>query len=145
MATRRGKKKVGARRGAAAGKAAGKRRPARKASPAKPARRAASPLKTAPRARKAPATRRAAPRVEAAPPAPAAREERESKDEVLELFRHYDRNGSGSIDAAELARLLEALGAPPSEEELAIALDVVDRNRSGKISWSEFSAWWRGR
>jgi Ca2+-binding EF-hand superfamily protein len=64
---------------------------------------------------------------------------------VLELFRHYDRDGSGSMDAAELARLLEALGMSPSEEDLRVALDVVDRNRSGKISWSEFSAWWKGR
>lgn len=67
------------------------------------------------------------------------------RDEVLEIFRSYDRDGSGSIDRGELASLLEALGMAPSEEDVGIALEIVDRNRSGKVSWPEFSAWWRSR
>ncbi|GMU62910.1 MAG: hypothetical protein AMXMBFR34_46730 [Myxococcaceae bacterium] len=63
-------------------------------------------------------------------------------DEVFEIFRAYDRDASGSIDRGEFSRLLEALGMEISEEELAIALDVVDSNRSGRISWDEFKAWW---
>lgn len=66
-------------------------------------------------------------------------------DETFEIFKTFDRDGSGSIDAGELARLLEALGQRPDELELAIALDVVDANRSGRISWDEFKAWWAGR
>lgn len=62
--------------------------------------------------------------------------------EVFQLFKAYDADGSGSIDRAELATLLEALGQSPSEEELEVALDVVDANHSGKISWDEFRAWW---
>ena len=69
----------------------------------------------------------------------------EEEVEVREIFDHYDRDGSGSIDRGELARLLEALGAAASEEELSIALDVVDADRSGKVSWSEFIAWWTSR
>ena len=72
-------------------------------------------------------------------------EDRPARDEVLEIFRAYDRNHSGSIDRAELARLLEALGAAPTEEELQIAVEEIDRNRSGKISWPEFRDWWRAQ
>ena len=66
-------------------------------------------------------------------------------EEVFEIFKVYDRDGSGSIDRAEFTRLLEALGTTPGEEELSIALDVVDANHSGKISWDEFKAWWTNR
>jgi hypothetical protein len=69
----------------------------------------------------------------------------EDHEEVFEIFRVYDRDGSGSIDRQEFARLLEALGSAPSEDELAVALDVVDANHSGKISWDEFKAWWTNR
>jgi hypothetical protein len=68
-----------------------------------------------------------------------------SRDEVFEIFRTYDRDASGSIDRGELARLLEALGMEVSDEELAIALDAVDANHSGRISWDEFKAWWASR
>lgn len=71
--------------------------------------------------------------------------EDEEHEEVFEIFKVYDRDGSGSIDRGEFARLLEALGQAPGEMELNIALDVVDANRSGKISWDEFKAWWSSR
>lgn len=69
----------------------------------------------------------------------------DERDEVFEIFRTYDRDASGSIDRSEFARLLEALGMEVGEEELAIALDVVDANHSGRISWDEFKAWWSSR
>jgi len=67
------------------------------------------------------------------------------RDETFEVFKSFDRDGSGSIDRAELSRLLEALGQDVPEEELAIALDSIDLNRSGRISWDEFKAWWSAR
>ena len=67
------------------------------------------------------------------------------RDETFEIFKSFDRDGSGSIDRAELARLLEALGQNESEEELSIALDAIDLNHSGRISWDEFKAWWSAR
>lgn len=71
--------------------------------------------------------------------------EDDEHEEVFEIFKVYDRDGSGSIDRGEFARLLEALGQSPGEMELNIALDVVDANHSGKISWDEFKAWWSNR
>ncbi len=66
-------------------------------------------------------------------------------NEAFEVFKSFDRDGSGSIDRGELARLLEALGQTIDEEELAIALDVIDSNSSGRISWAEFESWWSAR
>jgi hypothetical protein len=62
--------------------------------------------------------------------------------EAFEVFKSFDRDGSGSIDRGEFARLLEALGQGITEEELNVALDVVDSNHSGRISWPEFLTWW---
>ena len=66
-------------------------------------------------------------------------------DEVFEIFKSFDRDRSGSIDRAELARLLEALGQDLPEVELAVALEVIDVNHSGRISWDEFKSWWSAR
>lgn len=67
------------------------------------------------------------------------------RDETFEIFKSFDRDGSGSIDRAELARLLEALDQQLSEEDLEIALSVIDANGSGRVSWDEFKAWWSNR
>ncbi|AEI65757.1 EF-hand domain-containing protein [Corallococcus macrosporus] len=66
-------------------------------------------------------------------------------NEVLDIFQRYDRDRTGTIDRAEFARLLEALGQNISDEELEIAVDIVDTDRTGKISWNEFKAWWNSR
>ncbi|MFY1825635.1 EF-hand domain-containing protein [Myxococcus fulvus] len=68
-----------------------------------------------------------------------------SGNELLDIFQRYDRNRTGAIERAEFARLLEALGQDVTDEELEIALDIVDADRTGKISWLGFKAWWRSR
>lgn len=76
---------------------------------------------------------------------PELEDEGGENDEVFEIFRTYDRDASGSIDRSEFSRLLEALGMEIGDDELTIALSVVDANDSGKISWDEFKAWWASR
>ncbi len=66
-------------------------------------------------------------------------------DELLDIFQRYDRDRSGSINRNEFARLLEGLGQDLPEEELEIALDVVDSDRTGRVSWGEFKRWWLSR
>lgn len=63
--------------------------------------------------------------------------------EVREIFQHYDRKSSGTIEAREFARICEALGMEMEEHELKMALLDVDRDGDGRISWDEFLAWWR--
>ena len=130
-----------------------KTKPAQKKRPAKPAARKVAKKKPAP-------ARRAAPKQAPAKPPKRRGTPRkppmvgtvtnpelgdEAHDEVFETFKAFDRDGSGSIDRAELARLLEALGQPIDDEELEIALEVIDANGSGRVSWSEFKAWWTDR
>lgn len=114
-----------------------------------------TPKKAAPKAKKAPLKKKAAPTKKPAskrrPPMhekvvhQELAENDSGRDETFEIFKSFDRDGSGSIDPAELSRLLEALGQDVNEEELAIALDSIDLNHSGKISWDEFKAWWSAR
>lgn len=66
-------------------------------------------------------------------------------DELLDIFQRYDRDRSGYINRNEFSRLLEGLGQDLPEEELEIALDVVDADRSGRVSWGEFKRWWLSR
>jgi hypothetical protein len=142
----------------AAPKKVAKAAPAKKASaakapPAKVAPAKVAPAKAAP-AKAAPA--KAAPAEvgfieEAVPPsgqldlAGITSAPGEGGNEVLEIFRRYDRDNSGSIDREEFAGLLNALGADVSDVELNIGLSEVDANQSGKISWNEFKAWWLSR
>ena len=117
----------------------------------KPAKKTAAPKKKAAAKKKPPAAKKAVPAKKAQPKPPMqamanhSELDDEAHEEVFEIFKAYDRDGSGSIDRGELARLLEALGQAPDEETLAIALDVVDANHSGRISWVEFKAWWQSQ
>lgn len=60
-------------------------------------------------------------------------------------FQKFDSDHSGSLDAAELGRLISALGANFNEEELEEALAEVDADNSGIIDVVEFIAWWTNR
>lgn len=68
-----------------------------------------------------------------------------SGNELLDIFQKYDRNRTGYIEQAEFARLLEALGQNITDEELMIAFDIIDTERTGKISWKQFKNWWTSR
>jgi len=68
-----------------------------------------------------------------------------SGNELLDIFQKYDRNRTGYIEQGEFARLLEALGQNITDEELAMAFDMVDTERTGKISWKQFKNWWTSR
>ena len=109
------------------------------------ARKKAAPARKKPApAPKKPATRRRPP-MHATVSHPELSEGQTERGETFEIFKTFDRDGSGSIDRAELSRLLEALGQELPDEELAVALEVIDVNHSGRISWEEFSAWWSAR
>ena len=65
-----------------------------------------------------------------------------SKEELLETFKHFDRDGNGSIDADEFKELLYALGAVVTDEEVATGLEALDADRNGRIDFEEFADWW---
>ena len=85
---------------------------------------------------------------------PVAREvrlRRKSKDlatECLDLmgaslestFKAFDKDGSGTIDASELAAVFESAGRPTSGEVIARSMKAMDKNRDGVVDFEEFKA-----
>jgi Ca2+-binding EF-hand superfamily protein len=65
--------------------------------------------------------------------------------EVEDIFRHFDKDGSGAIDVRELNELMEALGADIPQNELDVALKALDADGNGFIDLAEFKAWWQER
>jgi Ca2+-binding EF-hand superfamily protein len=67
------------------------------------------------------------------------------KEELLEIFEHFDGNDDGRIDRAEFKRLMDALCSDMPEEELDVGFDVIDANEAGAIDFEEFMIWWSHR
>lgn len=65
-----------------------------------------------------------------------------SAAEVRAVFDRYDYDKSGTIDAREFAKILEALGVEPDDEQVREAVAEIDTDGSGRLSWAEFSRWW---
>jgi len=57
-----------------------------------------------------------------------------------EIFKFFDKDGSGSIDKSELAKGLRALGCNPTEEEIQALMDDADSKAdpNGRIEFAEF-------
>jgi calcium-binding protein CML len=65
--------------------------------------------------------------------------------EVRRTFDTFDVDRSGSISRLELAAILGKLRIELTKEELREALNRLDRDRSGTISFAEFLPWWKVR
>jgi hypothetical protein len=57
-------------------------------------------------------------------------------------FDEADVDGSGELDASELAAFCESLGTKLSADELEAALLILDESGDGQISYEEFAEWW---
>lgn len=69
--------------------------------------------------------------------------EGEEKKRVESIFRMFDTDSSGDIDAKELQQLAFQLGETLTTEEAEEALRHIDTNKDGIISFDDFYAWWR--
>eukprot|EP01126_Amoeba_proteus_P042932 TRINITY_DN467_c0_g1_i1.p1 TRINITY_DN467_c0_g1~~TRINITY_DN467_c0_g1_i1.p1 ORF type:complete len:160 (+),score=40.12 TRINITY_DN467_c0_g1_i1:77-556(+) len=58
------------------------------------------------------------------------------------VFLKHDKDSSGTLNSSELRNLAYDLGRYLSDEDLAQAMKVLDKNGDGTISVSEFKAWW---
>lgn len=59
-------------------------------------------------------------------------------EQFRQVFKHFDVDGSGTIDVEELGNVFEAMGQHLSHEELQSVLQQADEDGSGEIDFDEF-------
>ncbi|PON44556.1 Parvalbumin [Parasponia andersonii] len=62
-----------------------------------------------------------------------------NQDQLLEVFRSFDRDGNGNITAAELAGSMAKMGHPLTYRELSDMMREADTNNDGVLSFNEFA------
>ncbi|KAK4773903.1 hypothetical protein SAY87_028922 [Trapa incisa] len=62
-----------------------------------------------------------------------------NQEQLIEVFRSFDRDGNGFISAAELAGSMAKMGHPLTYRELSEMMREADTNGDGVISFSEFA------
>eukprot|EP00063_Salmo_salar_P093798 XP_014068633.1 PREDICTED: centrin-1-like isoform X2 [Salmo salar] len=62
----------------------------------------------------------------------------ELKQEIREAFELFDTDASGHIEVKELKVAMRALGFEPKKEEIKRMMTEVDKDGTGKISFSDF-------
>ena len=59
-------------------------------------------------------------------------------EEIREAFRVFDKDGNGSISAAELRHVLTNLGEELTEKEVDEMINVADIDGDGQVNYEEF-------
>jgi calcium-binding protein CML len=62
-----------------------------------------------------------------------------NQEQLLEVFRSFDRDGNGFITAAELAGSMAKMGHPLTYRELSDMMREADTNGDGVLSFNEFA------
>ncbi|KAF5734092.1 calcium-binding protein CML15 [Tripterygium wilfordii] len=63
-----------------------------------------------------------------------------NQEQLLEVFRSFDRDGNGYISAAELAGSMAKMGQPLTYRELREMIKEADTDGDGAISFNEFAS-----
>jgi len=60
---------------------------------------------------------------------------------IQDIFNFFDKDGSGSIDKAELAKGLQALGCNPTEADIQTIMEDADNkgDADGRLQFEEFA------
>ncbi|KAL2016602.1 hypothetical protein VTK56DRAFT_3259 [Thermocarpiscus australiensis] len=66
--------------------------------------------------------------------------ELDTEQELLNAFRVFDQDGSGSISSEELRSVLESLGEDLTEDEVSEMIKLADRDGDGHIDYCEFAS-----
>lgn len=65
-----------------------------------------------------------------------------SKEAIRQVFKAFDKDGSGSLDMNEISLVAKELGHEISAQELKLIFADIDSNKDNKISFDEFFVWW---
>lgn len=60
--------------------------------------------------------------------------------ELMDAFKVFDADSSGTISRKELKKLMKQLGQKLSDQELDAMMEEVDTDKSGEIDFEEFKA-----
>merc|ERR1719218_455052 len=64
--------------------------------------------------------------------------EKDTKEEILKVFKLFDDDATGKISFKNLKRVAKELGENMTEEELQDMIDQADRDGDGEINPDEF-------
>ena len=59
-------------------------------------------------------------------------------EEYRESFQMFDKDGSGSIDVGEIAKIMKNYGNPMTKEEIKNMIKDIDADGDGEIDFEEF-------
>ncbi|KAK0724334.1 hypothetical protein B0H67DRAFT_598011 [Lasiosphaeris hirsuta] len=65
--------------------------------------------------------------------------ETDTEQELLNAFKVFDKDGSGTISTEELRNVLRSLGENLTDAELDEMIKLADQNGDGQIDYSEFA------
>jgi hypothetical protein len=68
------------------------------------------------------------------------------EDEMQALFLKHDKDGSGFLNKDELKALCRSTGAAVVDDEhLDHLFSILDSSGDGRITYEEFSLWWKNK
>ena len=63
---------------------------------------------------------------------------------VRDTFASFDTDGGGTIDPQEFWRMCKRISPTMTDADVAEALEVIDEDGDGEITFAEFEKWWNG-
>jgi hypothetical protein len=69
--------------------------------------------------------------------------EEELESLLKSVFQNFDKSGDGFIDVDEMELMCKELGVDVTHADFTDTLRALDVNHDGKISYEEFTNWWR--
>ena len=68
-----------------------------------------------------------------------------NKEEIIEAFEYFDRDGRGTINKDELKIILTKLGTPMSEEEVNEIFREAGLDDQPTVNYREFVEYWESQ
>ena len=73
----------------------------------------------------------------------ASQKDKEEAAKLQSLWTELDQDGSGFLDRTEISAVMEFMGKPVDDAGLDAAMQEIDKDNSGEVSFEEFLAWWQ--
>merc|ERR1719450_876505 len=66
------------------------------------------------------------------------RDQQQQQERLINAFRVFDKNDTGSVDADELKHILTSIGEKLTAQEFSDILDTAGISAQGRINYREF-------